>query len=111
VGLVRSQGDSGWILPTLETDVSIAATWMHLGYRRLGGVVYLVLNLTIANAAVDKLLFTLPAEFRPKNQDGSRKLILGAVSGTLLRVSPMDGTVRANSATTSTIVCSAYPLR
>lgn len=58
--------DSGWILPTLATDVTITATGgrKHLGYRKYRGRVEVAVALDVANPAAGKLLFTLPVGFR-----------------------------------------------
>lgn len=100
------EADSGWILPTLATDVTVNATWLHLGYRKIRGIVYSVIAVDVANPAADKLLFTLPAGYRP-GISGSKRLIAGD-SG-LIRINPTNGEVRANNATTLFVVTVSYP--
>lgn len=90
--------DTGWILPTLATDITVLGTFDHKGYRRIGKICYLSLSLTVANTAIDKLLFTLPVGFRVT---GATKSFSGGLSGGA-RIYP-NGEIRLNTAATAMI--------
>ena len=87
--------DTGWILPTPATDITVGATFSHLGYRVIGRRLVINIGFNVANPATDKLVFTLPVGFRPAVQSG-RYIVLGGMSGQL-RAYP-NGEIRTNSA-------------
>jgi hypothetical protein len=63
--------DTGWGLPVLAADVTVRASfYAHKGYRKRNGVVWVWVSLDIANPAGGKLLFNLPAGFRPSDTAG-----------------------------------------
>jgi len=104
--------DSGWILPGLASDVTVGATWAHHGYRRVGKIVWIAVNLAITSVAADKLLFTLPAGFRPSpdQADGGGRLALAiGASGGYIRIHPTNGEVRTNSTASSIIGSNSFP--
>lgn len=99
--------DSGWVLPTLATDVTVNGTaGAHLGYRKIGKVVYLQISVDVASPASDKLLFTLPAGYRP---EGSVRVVALGASGAM-RVYPTNGEVRMGSATSPVAIAMSYPV-
>lgn len=58
--------DSGWILPTLATDIAVRGIfYAHKGYRKIGKTLWIVIDVTVANPAASKALFTLPAAYNP----------------------------------------------
>lgn len=104
---IRIIEDSGWILPTLLTDVTLNnGTYNHRGYRRVGKTLFLEIALTIANPAANKSLFNLPAGFRPVF--GEIQLV--ADVGASLRIRASDGLVRAVGASGTAFVVRAFSL-
>lgn len=97
--------DSGWILAALNapdiTDRSLGF-WATTAYRKIGKVVELTIAVTIANPAVNKLLFTLPAGYRPSTENNLQLLALGF--GTHALLNPTTGAVVAHTAAGSSIV-------
>lgn len=98
--------DTGWILPTLATDVTVTANRIHLGYRKIEKVVHAVIALSVANPATDKLLFTFPVGFRLGAV--SADYTLANLSGMLVRIYG-NGECRANSAATAVTGLFTFP--
>lgn len=100
--------DSGWILPTLETDVTVGGTHGHWGLRKVGNIVYGIINIAIANPAANKLVMTFPAGYRiglpPAGGEGS-----GALVATGLRLLT-SGACRTNGAASTIVVSFSYPV-
>lgn len=94
---IQISPDTGWILPTPATDITVGATFSHLGYRVIGKRLVMNIGFDVANPAINKLIFTLPVGFRPAVQSG-RYIYLGGTSGPLRMYA--NGEVRQATAAT-----------
>lgn len=102
--------DTGWILPTLATDVTVTATAgrKHFGYRLYRGRVEIAVALDVANPAAGKLLFTLPVGFR--HGAALTAMAVATVSAgamTILRMDA-DGTIRTGASVGNLLVDVTY---
>lgn len=103
--------DTGWILPTLATDVTVSAgvTSGHYGIRKVGKIVFLSVSLAIANPAASKLLFTLDPAYRPATPSAGGSILAAMASGSQIQVRT-DGTVRTFISSASAVGTMSWPV-
>lgn len=101
------EADTNWVLPTLATDVTVNASWGHLGYRLIGKTVWIAHALDIASPAANKLLYTLPAAYWIK-ADGAKPFVASLISGPIRIYS--NGEVRLHTAVALSTGLTSYPV-